>query len=308
MTIRRLVKLAGIDGPGGGLLRRLYKEFWDDDVLGLASQCAFALIFSLFPFLIFLVSLAAFLPTNGDAHLPPELTREMPPPVADILQDRIAEVTGRDRTGALTVALLIAIWSATAGASTLVSAINRAYDVEERRGFLLRRAIGLALIAAGAVLMLLPAIWGWFGGIATDLLARFGMSQAAGLVDWLRWPVILVGAFAWLALLFRVAPEGTKRWRFASPGAFVAALGFLAANRGLSLYVENAGDMSVTYGALGGFVVLLLWLYVVSLVLLLGAEVNAVLDARRAPLLPPRRRQVAPEHLPPVGGRKPVRT
>ena len=286
--------------------RALLKEVWDDDLMGLAAQCAYAFIFAMFPFLIFLISLAAFVPadTTG-AALPPEISVQMPSTVRKILEDRIDEVANGDRAGTLTVALLIAVWSATAGATTLVTAINRAYDVPEKRSFVRKRLIGFGLIAAGAVLMLLPALWGWFGGVAKHLMENIGMRDQAILVDWLRWPVILVGAFAWLTLLFRVAPEGQKKWRMVTPGAIVSSLGFLAANRALSFYVENATDMSVTYGALGGFVSLLLWLYVCSLVLLLGAEVNAVLESKGkgAPLQRPR--DVAPSHLPSLG--KPIR-
>jgi membrane protein len=288
-------------------LGRLYQELWDDDVFGLAAQCAYALVFSLFPFLIALVSIAAFLPSSaGGAQLPPEMTSQMPSAVREILEARIDEVASTDRTSALTLALLIAVWSATAGASTLVTAINRAYDRLEKRGFVMRRLVGLALVAAGAVLILLPSLWGWFGGVAKEILVNFGLADVAVLVDWLRWPVILVGAFLWLTLLFRVAPEGQTKWRWISPGAIVASIGFLLANAALSFYVERATDMSVTYGALGGFVVLLLWLYAVSFVLLVGAEVNAILDQARAPLKPPPPREHAPGHLPSLGG--PIRT
>lgn len=289
-------------------VRRLYKEIWDDDLLGLASQCAYAFLFAMFPFLIFLVSLAAYLPFTEEGNLPPEMTAQMPGPVREIVEDRVEEVSGSDRAGTITFALLLTIWGATSGATTLVTAINRAYDVVEKRSFFRRRAIGLFLIFAGAILVFLPTMWGWFGGIASRFLERYGMEYAAVIVDWLRWPVILVGAFAWLALLFRVAPEGTDKWRLASPGAFVAALGFVAANRGLSFYLENATNMSVTYGTLGGFVALMLWLFVVSLVLLLGAEVNAMLDPKRKSLLPPPRPEHAPRDLPPLATRRPART
>ena len=287
-------------------LRALLRGIWNDDLMGLAAQCAYAFVFAMFPFLIFLVSLAAFLPADTTGpQLPSELSAQMPESVRQILEARIDEVAAGDRAGTLTLALLVAVWSATAGATKLVTAINRAYDVIETRGFVRRRLIGFSLIAAGAVLLLLPALWGWFGGVVRSVLERIGMEDQAVLVDWLRWPVILVGAFAWLTLLFRVAPEGQTRWRLVTPGAIVASLGFLGANRALSFYVESARDMSVTYGALGGFVSLLLWLYACSFVLLLGAEVNAVLESAKQRLQPPRPREVAPDHLPPLG--KPIR-
>ena len=268
--------------------RTLFREVMDDDLPGLAAQCAYALIFSMFPFLIFLVSLAAFLPQAEEPGLalPPEMSAQMPGPVREILEKRIDEVASADRTSALTIAFLVALWSASTGATTLVTSINRAYDVVEKRSFVKKRLLGFLLIAAGAVLILLPSIWGWFGGVTRGFLENIGMAQAAVLVDWLRWPVILAGAFFWLVLLFRIAPEGQKKFRWVSPGAIVAALGFVATNRLLSYYVEKATDMSVTYGALGGVIALLLWLYVTSFVLLLGAEINAIVAAKKKELKP----------------------
>lgn len=300
-------------GLFGSFMRELAKGVWKDDLMGLAAQCAYAFIFSMFPFLILLVSLAAFVPADTSGRvLPPELSSQMPAAVRQILEDRIDEVANAPKAGALTIALILAIWSATSGATTLVTAINRAHDVIEKRSFMRKRVDAFGLIVAGAVLLLLPALWGLIGGVAKNILENIGMAGLAVAVDWLRWPVILIGAFAWLTLLFAVAPEGQKRWRLVTPGAAVAAIGFLAANRAFSYYVENATDMSVTYGALGGFISLLLWLYVCSLVLLLGAEVNAVLQARadeKGPagtkLKPERPREVAPDDLPSLG--KPIR-
>ncbi len=264
-------------------VKHLYREVMEDDLLGEAAQCAFAFAFALFPFLIFLVSLAAFLPgvESGTSVLPAELVAQLPPDVRTIIDARLEEVAdGTDRSSVLGFAFLLAIWSASGGASALVTAVNRAYDVTERRPFWKRRLTGLMLMAAGAVFVFLPALYGSIGGEIAGLLQRSEyLAETAVLIDWLRWPIMVAGAFAWLMLLYRVAPEAGARWRPVSPGAVLSAIGILVANRGLSLYVENAKNLSLTYGALGGFIVLLLWLYISSAVLLLGAEVNAMVDA-----------------------------
>ena len=266
-------------------LKRLYREVYEDDLLGQAAQCAFAFAFALFPFLIFLVALASFIPgaEAGTTALPDDLTAQLPRDVRTILDRRIEEVADRtDRTRILTFAFVLTIWSASGGAAALVSAVNKAYDIEEKRPFWKRRAIGSMLMLAGAVFVFLPALYGSVGGLVARILHRNEyLAQTAVLIDWLRWPVVICGAFAWLMLLYRAAPEIGARWRPLSPGAVVSAIGLLAANRGLSLYVENANTLSLTYGALGGFIVLLLWLYVSSAVLLLGAEVNAMVDLLR---------------------------
>lgn len=276
------------------MLRRLYKEIYDDDLFGEAAQCAYAFAFALFPFLMFLVSLATFLPAAeaGTSVLPDEVVAQLPRDVRRILDERIEEVAdGTDKTTVLTFSFLLTIWAASAGAAVLVTAVNRAYDQKEKRAFWKKRAIGAMLMLAGAVCVFLPALYGSVGGVIARVVSRQPyLAEAAFLIDWLRWPIVVAGAFAWLMLLYRVAPEGGGRWRPISPGAIVSAIGLLVANRGLSLYVENAKNLSLTYGTIGGFIVLLLWLYVLSAILLLGAEVNAMVDEarKRQPLRRPR--------------------
>ncbi len=281
-------------------LRRLIRKIREDDVRGLASQCAYAFVFSLFPFLIFVVSLAALLGLDpGDlGHLPHELTGGLPDEIDRIIDRRLAEIAAGDRTGEMTASLVLAAWAATAGAALLVTAVNRAYGVKERRRPWKRRLIALWLTAAGALLLYLPALYAVAGGLIARALARVGLASIAPAVDLLRWPLLAVGAFAWLMLLYRIAPETRGRWRPLSPGAVVSAAGLLATNRLLAVYLERTPRMSVVYGALGGFVALLLWLYLSSAALVIGAEVNAVLDAHRPPAAGPRRRHVPLRLLP----------
>jgi membrane protein len=271
-------------------LKRLVREIGRDDLFGLASQCAFAAAFALFPFLLFVVAISVdLLPKRGDQPvLPPELESQMPAEIQTILDQRLDEVAHQPRAGALTFALVLTLYSAGSGMSTLVSAINRAYDVEEKRPFYVKFGIGVILVLAGAVLLILPSLTGILGGIAGKVLSHLGMGDLGALLAFLRWPVLAAGAFAWLMLLFRLAPETSKRWRIFTPGAVVAVIGLIAANIGLSVYLEHTSSMTVTYGAIGGFVAFLLWLYVCSAVLLLGAEVNATLEQiRRERPLPP---------------------
>lgn len=283
-------------------LKRLYKEVFDDDVLGQAAQCAYALIFSLFPFLIFILAVAPFLAPGGELELPGEIARQLPGDVRQIIEARFDEVSGtNDKRGILTVSFLIALWSASAGSAALITAVNRAYDIKEKRPFWKRRLIGAMLMGAGAILVFIPSLYGFLGGVLAAALARTRFDELAVVVAWLRWPVVIAGAVSWLMLLYRVAPEGKGCWRLFSPGVAFSALGLAAATRGVSLYVEHSGGMSVTYGALGGFIILLLWLYVCSVVLLLGAEINAITDCKE-------QAQADAEARAPAGATEPAKT
>lgn len=263
--------------PVIAFLKRLYGEVYEDDILGLAAQCAFAWAFALFPFLLFVVAAASYLP-GAEGQLPAEIATQLPSDVRTILERRLAEMATQGRTSVLTIAFLLTLWSASGGAATLVFAVNRAYEVKEVRPFWKRRLIGLVLILAGAVLVFLPSFYTAVGGVIAGLLERTGLGVLAVLVDWLRWPLMVAGAAAWLMLLYNVGPEDRPHWRFFSPGILFSLAGFLAVNRGLSFYVERSGRLGVTYGIFGGFIILLLWLYAVSAVLLVGAEINALTE------------------------------
>ena len=263
-------------------VKRLVKEVLADDLMGQAAQCAYALAFSLFPFILLLISIASFLPSKGPGGpIPPELLHRMPSDVQHIISARIQEIADQKNGGALTFAALLTIYSAASGMAVLVTAVNRAYDVPEQRPFWRRILVGVMLVFAGIVLVMLPALWGAAGGALASLATRFGLSLVATAIAWLRWPVMIVGAFAWLALLFRVAPEKYGKWRIVTPGAVFSAVGLLVANFGLSFYVSKFSNMSASYGAVGGFIVMLLWLYASSLVLLVGAEVNSLVEESR---------------------------
>ena len=259
--------------------KRLVKEIVKDDLSGQAAQCAYALAFSIFPFILLLISIASFLPSKGPGGpVPPEILHQLPGDVQHIIATRVQEIAERKNGGALTFAALLTLYSAAAGMATLITGVNRAYDIVEQRPFWRRILVGVLMTFAGIVLVLVPALWGAIGSVAANLLARFGLGGAAALIAVLRWPAMLVGAFAWLALLFRISPERLGKWRIITPGALFSAGALALSNLGLSFYVSRFSNMSASYGAVGGFIVMLLWLYVSSLVLLVGAEVNSILE------------------------------
>lgn len=288
-----------------GFGKRLLSEIVGDDIPGMAAQCAYALVFALFPFLLLLAAIASFLPSQGPTGpIPPEYLQRVPPQVADIITARIHDIAAHRSGGALGFAIVTLLYSCSSGMATIVTGVNRAYDVKEQRAFWKRLLIGLLLTLAGIVLVFVPALWGAIGSEISRVLAHFGLGTLGVLVVWLRWPVIAIGAFAWLTLLFRVAPETQHHWRPFSPGAFFAVIALIAANWGLSFYVSSIANMSATYGAIGGFIVLLLWLYVSSFVLLFAAEINAVLrHAREQPTPPSEERAKEAEREAPAGGR-----
>jgi membrane protein len=195
--------------------------------------------------------------------------------------DNVATTSSSSLGIGLVLTLALALWSASGGVGNLMTAINLAYDEEDNRGFIKKKLLALGLTLAAIVFMLLalglvavvPAIFSAIG-IPTAWLVIFQV---------LRWVLVVVLVGAALAVLYRVAPDrDAPQMRWVSIGAIVATVLWLVASFGFSLYVSNFGSYDKTYGTLAAVVVLLMWLWITSYAVLLGAEINAESEQQTA--------------------------
>jgi membrane protein len=209
------------------------------------------------------------------------LTAVMPASAAGIVGDQLKAMTETDdaRTGfALLLALAVAVYGASKGAAALVTALNIVFETGEERGFVRRTLLTLAM-AGGAVIALFVAILAIsalnfmqalmpsLGGISEALLKLLFVCLAGAAVALL------------LALVYRYGPNRPDApWRWITPGSLLATLAWLAATWGFGAYVANFGDYNATYGSLGAVIVFLTWLYLSAYVMLLGAELNSILE------------------------------
>jgi membrane protein len=205
----------------------------------------------------------------------------MPPEALTILQRQLATLAaqGTQTLGVgLVIAVLVALWSSRKGMVALMAAANIAYDEEETRGFFRRLFISLAF-TVGAVIgfVLLIAL-----GVAVPLLLNFlPLGNAAeGVLLVFRWALLFAIAMLGLAIVYRFAPNRRKaKWQWVSWGAAIAATLWLGGSLLFALYLQNFGDSyGETYGALGGVIIMLLWLFFSAYVVVLGAEINAELE------------------------------
>ena len=260
------------------VVRRAFKESSKDNVGILAGGIAYAAFLALFPALIAGISLFGLVvdpetvarQTNG-------LLVALPESAQPLLRDQITALTATSG-GALgfgfVVSILLALWSASGGTSSLITGINIAYDEEETRNFLKLRGTAL-LLTIGAVLFMLLML-----GLVAVVPALLNALELGTLVnvgvEVVRWTLLVVLIVVALGIVYRVAPDrDAPQFKWTSVGAVVAAVLFVLASFGFSLYVNNFGSYNKTYGALAGVVVLLLWLYLTAYIVLLGAEINA---------------------------------
>ncbi|MCW2811785.1 MAG: Membrane protein [Friedmanniella sp.] len=258
------------------ILKRGWAEAKADQVPLLAAGVAFYAFLAIFPAMVAGVILYGLIadPATIAAQVG-SVTQALPGDARTLIVDQLTTLSGQKRAGlSAAIAVLLALWSASGGVSNLMTAVNTAYDEEETRGFVKKRAIALAL-TVGAILFMVvmlalvavaPALLNFFG---TNGVVRFGFQV-------LRWVVIAAVIASALAVLYRVAPDrDAPKLRWVSVGAAVATLLWLLASVGFSVYVAQFGSYAKTYGALAGIVVLLFWLWITAYAILLGAEINA---------------------------------
>ena len=275
------MRIPGLRGMGPfALVKEAVKDFLDDDMSTYASALAYQVLFSLFPFAIFLVALLGFLDlSNFFDWLLTQAAMVLPHEAMDQVNQVIKQLQ-QPKGGLLSFGAVLALWTASAGVRAIMNAMNVAYDVQEGRPawklypLSLLYTLGLAamLIAATALLLLGPQAIQW-------LAHYIGLEQLfVTLWTWLRWPVILFLLCLAVAIVYYVAPDVEQEFRFITPGSVLAVAVWIAASLGFNFYVSNFAHYNATYGSIGAIIVLLLYFFISSAVLLFGAEINAVIE------------------------------
>jgi membrane protein len=263
------------------LARRVLHEIQRDDCLGRAAQLAYYLLFALFPFLLFLITLLGYLPVaNLLDQLMALLAQVLPRDALALVQDNVRELVTGQRGGLLSFGILAALWTSSSAVTAIMDSLNRAYNVEEGRpfwkvrGLAILLTIGLSLLIIVSLVLLTfgPQIGGWIA----DYLGLGAVFQVAWNI--LRWPVIVFFLIVALALIYYLAPDVEQDWKWITPGAVFAVVAWIVASLGFAFYVNNFGSYNKTYGSLGTVIVLLTWMYVTGLLILVGGEINSEIE------------------------------
>ena len=213
------------------------------------------------------------------------LETAVPADAYSVINTQVANVVDSKNAALLSFGILGAVWASSSGIGSLMKALNRVYEVKETRPFYKKYAIavGLTLLAGGLIVAsLILMLAGQF--FATEFARGVGLEDSAATVFVIvRWPMAIAALLLAVAFLYWAAPNVDLPFKWITPGAVVFVFTWLIATFGFGLYVANFGSYGDTYGALGGVVVLLVWLYLTSFILLVGAEFNAVLAQQTAP-------------------------
>ncbi len=274
-------------------LKAAFARFQNDQMADHAAALTYYSLMSLFPGLLFGVALLglfgqeSLIADTADylkkAGAPRDTVNAVTQALDSAQSERSTAIT------ALVFGLVLSLNSASGAFGAVGRALNRAWRVDEGRGFVRRKANDLLWTLVVVVLVLVTFVLVFLGGgLASDVLGLLGLGEtAADVWRFARWPAAILSAMLIYAVVFYAAPNvEVRRFQWITPGAVFGVTTWIVASALFFVYVSNFSSYSATYGAFAGVVILLVWLWLSNLVLLFGAELNAAIDVRRSPELP----------------------
>ncbi|MDS9473340.1 YihY/virulence factor BrkB family protein [Sporosarcina pasteurii] len=268
-----------------GFMKELLTRIKKVDVTGLASQLAFFFLLSLFPLLIFMITLLPYL--NLDQSEIFLFIRDYAPvSVATLIEKTLGEILNNRNGGLLSFGILATIWSASKGMNALTKALNRSYFQEESRSFIIARGMSVVftimLIAVLVVALVLPVFGRQIGVFAFSYLGL----EAGFLKLWtsLRWVIPPILIYFVFSLIYWIVPNLKLHYKSVILGSAFSTIGWIVTTLGFSFYVGSYGNYSTTYGSIGTIIVLMMWLYLSAIILMLGGQINAVMSERKQAL------------------------
>jgi membrane protein len=273
-------------GSWGGVLKRTFKEFKQDNLTDWAAALTYYGILSIFPLLLVLVSVLGLIGQSATQPLIDNVGKVAPGAAKDIVTSAIQNLQKSQGAAGILfiVGLAGALWSASGYIAAFMRAANAIWDVEEGRPVWktipLRVVITLITVVLLAVMALAVVLT---GPLAKQVGNIVGLGSTAVTVwDIAKWPVLIVIVSLMFAFLYWAAPNVRHpRFQWVSPGGLLAVLLWIVASAAFAFYVANFGSYNKTYGALGGVIIFLVWLWISNIVILLGAEFNAEIERGR---------------------------
>ena len=266
------------------IFKRAVRSSLDDELPMIASAVAYSLFLAIPSVLLLAVGIFGLV-TGPDTvqELMNRFDAVMPAEATELLGDSLRRLSEQGSTSLVlaAVGLVLAVWSVTSAMTTYMSALNRAYEADDSRGFARKRlvAVLMAGVIAGATLLVAvllilgPHIQEWVG----EALAIEGLLSWAWWIA--QWPLLAVGLLAAFATLLYFGPDvDQRRWRFVTPGSLIALVVWLLASGGFALYTNYFGSYNKTWGSLSAVIVTLTWLWLTALALLFGGELNAEVE------------------------------
>lgn len=264
------------------LLKVVYHEVLEDEVLTRSAALAYYFVSALFPMIFFLMAMLGLFAQSHDlqSSLLHYTAQFMPEEAYRLVQKTLQEVTNSSTGLKLAFGLVLALWSGAGGVVSIMDALNRCYHVKDNRPFWKQRLIALVLTVAIAALTIVALTIVLYGGdIAKFVGAYVGLSSIS-VIAWriVQWPIALCFVVMAFALLYFWGPDAKQEWQWITPGSVVGVFVWIGASMLFRVYLHYFNSYSKTYGSLGAVIVLLLWLYISGLAIMVGGEINSEIE------------------------------
>lgn len=267
---------------GSGFLKELLQRIKDVDVPGLGAQLAFFFLLSIFPLLIFLVTLVPYLSLSQE-QIFSYMQEVVPGEVYVLIESTLQEILTNQNTGLLSFGILATIWSASLGMDSLIKSLNISYKVTENRPLLIARGMSILMTILLILILIIALALPVFGEQLGLLIFSFLGLEEGFLALWssIRFTIPTIITFVACAIIYWLAPNVKMNILSVLGGAAFAAIGWLLTSYLFSIYISNFGNFSATYGSIGGVIILMLWLYISAMLLIIGGQINAVMKERQ---------------------------
>ena len=254
------------------------KKIGDDDIFALGAQLAYYMVLSFIPFLMFLMTLVGFSHLNSDAVLN-LLSNVMPTEAFNLIQSTVIEIVDREQTGLLWISIALAIWVSSSGFKAVIKGLNKAYGVKETRSYIKLKLISMIYTILLALIVIATLFLFVFGDVIGDFFMKVLEHPEFIYYIWniLRYVVVILIMILFFMFLYNATPCVRLGWLEVIPGAVITTLGWISISYIFAYYVNNFSNYSRLYGSLGAGFMFMTWMFITSMILILGGEINAVL-------------------------------
>jgi membrane protein len=264
------------------LTQRAIKKLGDDELSTRSAALSYYFILALFPMFLFLISLIGLFAGPGSELRETILSlgRMVPGAASGLVHGIVSETSRSASDIKATAGILGALWAASAGMTAVVESRNVVYELRETRPWWKQKLTVVGLTVALAALIISALVLVLYGGKIGQTLATYVGQGDVFKVAWeiLHWPVTFGAMFMSFSVIYYFGPNARGKWHWVTPGAALGVALWLVASLGFRMYLKFFNSYAATYGSLGAVIILLLWLYITGAAVLLGAELNSIIE------------------------------
>ena len=255
-----------------------WKGLMEGAITTRASSLAFNFFLAFFPSIIVFFTLIPYIPIKGLQETLMELLGTvLPPSTNEITFQTLEDIINNPRGGLLSIGFILALYFSTNGINSLIEAFNSSYHIREIRPLIQQRILSLGLTLLLSVMLVIAIGLIIFGTVVVNYLvsAEIITTSAADLIIYGKWMVMLAMLFFGISILFHLGPALKSKWKLFSPGSIFATIFIIITSIGFNYYIQNFSQYNKIYGSIGTLMIILLWMYFNSIILLTGFELNA---------------------------------